>query len=118
MSADRPTSGNADYVLKLLFTREEDAWRVYVDAPRMPRFLRACFDAEGEAFPVEVDFEDLDRHMQRRGASFKKSLSKYGDVQLEAHGQAATELSLWLVSALGSGFREPAGEEQIRAGRG
>ena len=118
MSADQPTATGAEYVLKLLFTREEDAWRVYVDAPRMPRFLRACFDADGEAFPVVVDFEDLERHMKRRGADFKKSLSKYGDVQLEAQGQAATELSLWLVSALGSGFREPARNEQDRAARG
>lgn len=92
--------------LNVFCTQEDDAWRVYVGPGWLPPFLRRCFDTDGEAFPVMLDFEDLDRYMRKRGAAYAKRVSNYGDVELTAEGNAATELAQWLASASASTFRD------------
>lgn len=82
-----------------------DAYRVHVRPTWLPDFLRDAFDEEGEAYPVYLDFEDLDHHMTRSGVTYTRRDATTGSVQLYARGAAATVLSVWLARALASGER-------------
>jgi hypothetical protein len=86
----------------------------------LPRFLDRCFDKYWEAYPVLLDFEDLDRYMQKRGVPFEKRVSTLGDVEVTARGRAANELAVWLSRALASGVRETdeAGDEHSTKAQG
>lgn len=114
--SDNPPSLD-HFVLKLFCTEQEEALRVYVDAAWMPPFLRACFDKDGEAFPVLLDFEDLDRFMRKRGSEYQKNVAKLGDVELTARGRAAMDLAQWLAAAFASSFREDAVAPKAKANR-
>lgn len=109
-------------VLSLFCTPQEEAWHLYARPTWMPGYLRRCFDQHFEAFPVHLDFEDLDRYMAKRGLNFDKHVTKRGDVELTARGRAAVELAAWLSAAFGSGFREESSNGTARgqtpAGRG
>jgi hypothetical protein len=58
-----------------------------------------------EAYPAFLDFEDLDRHMQRHNAPYDKQVSIHGDVELTASGRAAHVLGEWLATSSASGMR-------------
>lgn len=92
-------------VLDLFFSLEREAWRAHVVPTWLPRHLHAFFDEHGEAYPVLLDLEDLDRHMRAHQAPYEKRVAKTGGVQLLARGNAATELAVWLSTALVSGLR-------------
>jgi hypothetical protein len=109
MTRDFTTDDDATR-LNVFCTEEDDAWRVYLGPGNVPEFLSRCFDSDGEAFPVVLDFEDLDRYMRKRDAAFEKRVSNYGDVELTARGRAATELAQWLASASASTFRDEHGD--------
>lgn len=99
-------ASDASPVLNLLCTPEGDTWRLYARPGWMPVYLRRCFDRHFEAHSVLLDFEDLDRYMQKRGSAFDKRVNKFGDVELIAQGEAAMELAIWLSKAFASGFRQ------------
>jgi hypothetical protein len=100
--------------LNLFCSLEGEAWRVHVRPTRLPRYLQQCFDEHGEAFPVLLDFDDLDRHMDANQASFEKRVARTGGVELRAQGEAAAALAVWLSTAFASGVRPgtrpPSGE--------
>lgn len=95
--------------LQLLCTPEDEAWRLYATPARMPIYLRRCFNEQYEAFPVYLDFEDLDRYMKKRGLEFEKHANDFGDVELTARGRAAMELGVWLSKMFASGIRQQNG---------
>lgn len=94
-----------DTVLDLFFAREREAWRVHVVPTWLPRYLQAFFDEHGEAYPVTLDLDDLDRHMHTHGERYEKRVAKTGGINLTARGRAAKELAVWLSTALASGVR-------------
>lgn len=96
---------NQGTVLNLFCAQEDEAWRVHVRPTWLPRYLESVFDEDGEAFPVLLDFDDLERHMASNQASFEKRISRTGAVELTAHGEAATALAIWLSRAFASGVR-------------
>jgi hypothetical protein len=91
--------------LNLFCTKEGDAFRVYLRPAWVPRYLRQCLDENGEAYPVQLDFDDLDEHMTRHGAGYEKRPTRLGGVELTARGDAATHLAVWLSTAFASGVR-------------
>lgn len=97
---------NTAAVLNLFCARVGEVWRVHVRPTWLPRYLHSIFDEHGEAFPVLLDFEDLDRRMASKQASFEKRVSRTGSIELTAHGEAATVLAVWLSTAFASGLRE------------
>ena len=100
------TQREEGFVLNFFCTPEREAWRMYVRPTWLPRYLHRSFDKHWEAYPVLLDFEDLDRYMQKRGAAYEKRVSALGDVEVTARGHAANELAVWLSRALASGIRE------------
>lgn len=109
MTSPKDASSEEGIVLNLLCTPQDDAWRLYAGPDWMPQHLQRCFDEHGEAYPVFLDFDDLDRYMQKRGLEFVKRKTKGGDVELAARDKAAVELAIWLSMALASGFRQGSG---------
>lgn len=114
MTSPNDASSEQGIVLNLLCTQQDDAWRLYAGSDWMPQHLQRCFDEHGEAYPVFLDFEDLERYMRKRGLAFEKRETKRGDVELTARDQAAVELAIWLSMALASGFRQGSGLEHAR----
>lgn len=98
-------------VLNLLCTPEDEAWRLYARPTAMPVYLRRCFDEHYEAFPVYLDFEDLDRYMNKRGLPFEKRANTFGDVELTARGRSAMELAVWLSRMFASGIVQEGGAD-------
>jgi hypothetical protein len=96
-------------VLNLFCVQVGEVWRVHVRPTWLPRYLHNVFDENGEAYPVLLDFEDLDRHMASKHVSFEKRVSRLGAVELTAHGDAATALAVWLSTAFASGVRDGQG---------
>jgi len=82
-----------------------EAWRVHVRPTWLPRYLHNVFDENGEAYPVLLDFDDLDRQMASKHAPFEKRVSRVGAIELTARGAAATALAVWLSTAFASGVR-------------
>jgi len=82
-----------------------DAWRVHVRPAGVPRYLRAFFDMHYEAYPVLLDFDDLERHMSSNDAPYEKHVTKTASVELLAQGRAAEALAVWLSTAFSSGVR-------------
>jgi hypothetical protein len=70
----------------------------------MTRHLQKCLDAHGDGL-AQLDFEELDRHMQRAGLTNEKHTTATGGVELSANGQAAVTLSTWLSNMFSSGVR-------------
>ena len=91
--------------LNLFCVQVGEVWRVHVTPAWLPRYLHQVFDENGEAFPVLLDFEDLEQQMAAKGAAFEKRVSRIGDVELTARGAAATVLAVWLSTAFASGVR-------------
>jgi hypothetical protein len=91
--------------LDVFCTKADEAYRVYVRPTWLPAYLLDCFDDNGEAFPVYLDFEELDRYMQKSGVEYVKRPGAYDCVQLYAQGTAATVLSVWLSQSIASGER-------------
>lgn len=98
-------------VLNILCDPIDDVWRVYVRPTWLPRSLHRCFDKNGEAYPVVLDLDDLDRRMKAAGLEYEKRVARTGAVELLARGRAASALATWLSSAFESGVRPVAGED-------
>ena len=95
-------------VLNLLCVPVGEVWRVHARPTWMPSFLHGVFDEHGEAFPVVLDFQDLERHMASKRQPFEKRVSRTGAIEFTAHGDAATALAVWLSTAFASGVRDGA----------
>lgn len=111
MSTTNDNASEESLFLNLLCTPEQEAWRLYARPTPMPVYLRRCFDDHYEAFPVYLDFEDLDRHMNKRGLQFEKRANTFGDVELTARGRAAMELAVWLSRMFASGIVQEGGAQ-------
>lgn len=98
--------GNAGNVLNLFCVPIGEVWRVHVRPTWLPRYLHDVFDEHGEAYPVLLDFEDLERQMVAKNQVFEKHVSRVGAIELTAYGDAATALAVWLSTAFASGVRE------------
>jgi len=99
---------NDTFELSLFCGIVGDAWRVHVWPNWLPGFLRHSFDEKGEAFPVYLDLEELDRQMEGCGVQYTKIHSPIGGYELTASGRAATVLAVWLSQSLLSGKRSKA----------
>lgn len=82
-----------------------DAYRVHVRPTWLPDYLLDAFDENYEAFPVYLDFDDLDHHMKKSGVQYTRRQAKTGSIQLYARDAAANVMSFWLSQALSSGER-------------
>jgi hypothetical protein len=80
-------------------------WRVHLNPAWAPSYLLHCFDQNLEAYPVEIDLEDLDRYMRYHKAEYEKRVSAFGGTELTARGDAADALAAWLSTAFASGIR-------------
>jgi hypothetical protein len=100
--AQAPKPGKAQK-LKILCAPEDDAHRIYVWPTWLPEYLRRYLDEEGEAYPVTVDLEELDRQMAASGVTYEKRESIDGSVEIDAEGNAAVVLTLWLARMFESG---------------
>jgi hypothetical protein len=54
---------------------------------------------------AQLDFEDLERAMQRAGLAYHSHTTATGSVELEASGEAAVAMGRWLASMFASGVR-------------
>lgn len=104
-SSNSPSHSKPDFELSLFCGRVGDAWRIHVWPGWLPAFLRNCFDAEGEAYPVYIDLEELDREMTAMGVSYRRTENPLGGTELYASGRAATLMAQWLSQSLGSACR-------------
>ena len=104
MSNPNPASETPP-LINLFCTEDGEAWRIYLRPTWLPRYLAQHFDEFDEAYPVQLDFEELDRRMRKSGAEYEKRVSNHGDVELTASGPAAAELAAWLSAAFASGMR-------------
>ncbi|HKO46292.1 MAG TPA: hypothetical protein VJV79_01130 [Polyangiaceae bacterium] len=92
-------------LMDVFCARQHDAWRIYVRPGWLPRHLQQHLDPEGEAYPTQLDFEDLDRHMHEHQAAFERQTSGLGGVRLTAHGSSAEALAHWLAGVFGTAMR-------------
>lgn len=96
-----------DLVLNLFCSPTKGAWRVHLGATWLPPYLLRYFDAEGEAFPLFLDFEELDRQIQKHGAVVEKRVAKTGGTELTARGASAKVVANWLATAFASSAYVP-----------
>src|SRR5512133_3771717 len=90
--------------LSLFCTKENgEAWRVRVLPTWLPKCLRNCFDEHGEAYPVYLDLEELDRKMTSNAVTYVKRQSSLGGYELAAVGLGAQVLAVWLSQSFMSG---------------
>jgi hypothetical protein len=104
MATDSNLAQSEGQQLRIYCSRGPEAYRVHVHPAWLPRHLRQCLDAHAEGM-VHLDFDELDRHMQRSGLSYAKHTTAVGGVELSASGQAAVALSVWLSNMFSSGVR-------------
>ena len=93
-------------LLNVLCSPLKEGWRVYLGPEWVPAYLMRCFDENLEAHTPMIDLEDLDQYMQFYSAEYEKRVSKFGDVELTASGDAAEALAGWLANAFATGVRE------------
>lgn len=101
---DNARRNEEDFELNLFCTSETgDAYRVRVWPGWLPKYLRHCFDENGEIYPVYLDLEELDRQMSNNQVEYVKHRSALGGYELSAVGRGATVLGIWLSQSLVSG---------------
>jgi hypothetical protein len=102
-SIKQAPKSDLDRELSLFCGKVGDAWRVDVGSGWVPGCLRIWFDENGEAYPVYLDLEELDRQMHDSGVEYEKTESPIGGYELTAKGPAATVLAVWLTKSFASG---------------
>ncbi len=105
LSPSAPKS-DQQFELSLFCGQVGDAWRIHVWPGWLPPFLRNCFDEEGEAFPVYIDIDELDREMKLAAFDYVRKDSPIGGLELSAKGDAAGVLARWLSQSFASGRRD------------
>lgn len=104
-SDDTDTLGEQANTLNLFCARSGDAWRLHAAPQGLPLYLRGYFDAHHEAYPVDLDLDDLDRFMGEHGADYERRESHVGGVEITARGGAAARLAEWLSNMFSSTVR-------------
>jgi hypothetical protein len=89
--------------------REHDYWRVHVHPAGLPDYLASALDDHGEAFPLLLDFDDLDRQLGPVASQCQRHPTRLGSVELDASGDAAEAVAAWLLTSMASGFRPSQG---------
>lgn len=88
--------------VELLFTKDRDAWRLYVHGWIAP-YVRAKLSKQADAFPVrQPDLDELEQFMWATDAPYMKQVSTLGHVEIEAKGRSAVALNEWLDEYLAS----------------
>jgi len=90
------TQNEGANTLNLFCARSGDAWRLHAAPQGLPFYLRGYFDVHHEAYPVDLDLEDLDRFMVAHSAEYERRESRVGGVEITARGAAAAKLGEWL----------------------
>lgn len=98
--------------MNLFCAEENEAFRVHVQPTWLPEYLESFFDRYGEAYPVLLDFADLERHMKDARATLVRRDTRLGGVELTAEGAGAEALSTWLLTAMASGMRPRSGRDE------
>lgn len=80
-------------------------WRVYLGPEWVPPYLMHCFDENLEALTPAIDLEALDQYMKYHSSEYEKRISKLGDAELTARGDAAKALAAWLATTFAKGAR-------------
>jgi hypothetical protein len=96
---------NDDRVLNVFCSPSRNGWRVHLHPRWAPAYLRHSFDENFEAYPVEIDLEDLDRYMAYHEFEYEKRSATVGGAELTARGVAAEALAAWLSTAFATGIR-------------
>ncbi len=104
-----PSKNRDAGVLNVFCSPEGEAYRVYVRPQGVPRYLHQSLDEHYEVYPAELDFDDLRRFMDARGASYTEQRSRTGGVEIAATGASAGALAEWLSTAFASGARPRTG---------
>ena len=87
--------------ISLLFSRDHEAWRLYVDGWVAP-YVRRKLDAHREAFPVrEPDLVDLEQYMWNLDAPYVQRETSVGGLLIEAKGRSVIVMWEWLDGYLG-----------------
>ena len=94
-----------DPVMNVFCSPLEDGWRVYLNPDWVPGYLLHSFDKNFEAYPVQIDIDDLDQYMKYHQADYERRVSGFGGIELTARGEAAHALAAWLSTAFASGER-------------
>ena len=94
------------HVMNVFCSPYKGSWRVHLNPAWVPRYLLRCFDDAYEAYPVQIDLDDLDRYMKYHQADYEKRVSAFGGAELTATGEAADALAAWLSTAFASGERD------------
>lgn len=105
-----------DLSLNLFCSPVRGAWRVMLGTTWLPPYLLRYFDADGEAFPLVLDFEELDRQIEKQGAVVEKRVAKSGGVELTARGGSAKVVANWLATAFSSSAYVPPAVSNKAAG--
>jgi len=118
-SKDKTQIDEQNVELSLFCTKESgDAWRVRVLPTWFPKYLRHCFDEHGEAYPVYLDLEELDRKMTSNAVTYVKRESSLGGYELAANGLGAQVLAVWLSQSFMSGSIATSSESAVGKANG
>lgn len=90
--------------LRAFCSRAPEGFLVHVHPAWVPRNLQPCLNQDWEG-TAELDFEQLERQMQRAGLTFASHKTTTGSIELEAHGEAAVVMGSWLAGMFTSGVR-------------
>ena len=104
MSSNDNLAHDRQQVLQVFCSRGPEAYRVHVHPGWVPRAVHQCLDKDGEGM-AQLDFEQLERNMQRAGLTYETSKTTTGSVELTASGDAAVVLGSWLAGMFASGVR-------------
>lgn len=91
-------------ILRVYCSRGPEAFRVHVHPAWAPRPVRQCLNEHWEGM-AQLDFEELERAMQRAGLAYHSHTTATGSVELEACDEAAVVMGRWLASMFASGVR-------------
>lgn len=95
-------------LLNLFFIQEATGWRVILRPVGAPEYLLHSFDVHREAFPMLLDWEDLERRLSKTGAEYETRPTRLGGMELIAAGDAVTPVADWVLTAIASGSRSRA----------
>jgi hypothetical protein len=104
MASDRISLGAPP--LNLFFVKEAAGWRVLLRPAGAPEYLLHSFDVHREAFPMVLDWEDLERRMSSVGREYETRPTRLGGLEVTATGKAVTPLADWVLTAIASGTRQ------------
>jgi len=95
------------YFGESMFSRERDAWRLYVDG-WIASYVRSKLDAEREAYPVrEPDLADLEQYMWKLDAPYVRRSTSVGGIVIEVRGRSTIMLWEWLDAHLSAAAAKP-----------